>query len=78
MLRWLDSIPLAPIAIAAVALGLSPLLPEPHILRDLQMLVSGQLIKPIDIADFFVHATGPMVLLLKWIRLRQIHSHRRH
>lgn len=76
MLRWLDRLPLAPLVVAAVVLGLSPLLPEPHLLQKLRLLADGQLDKPVDRLDLLMHASLPLLLVLKWIRSRQVH--RRH
>jgi hypothetical protein len=77
MLRWLDRLPLAPLVVAAVVLGLSPLLPEPHLLQKLGLLFEGQLDKPIDRLDLLMHASLPLLLVLKWVRSRQIHHHHR-
>ena len=77
MLRWLDRLPLAPLALAAVVLGFSPLLPEPHLLQKLGLLFAGQLAKPVDVADLVVHASLPLVLLLKWVRIQQLRRHPR-
>lgn len=77
MLRWLDRLPLAPLVVAAVVLGLSPLLPEPHLLQKLGLLFEGQLDKPIDRLDLLMHASLPLLLVLKWIRSHQIHHHHR-
>ena len=48
--------------VAAIALGLAPLVPEPHLVEKLRMLFQGELRKPIDIFDLFLHG-GPLVLL---------------
>jgi hypothetical protein len=77
MLRWLDGLPLAPLVVAAVVLGLSPLLPEPHLPQKLGLLFAGELDKPIDRLDLLMHVALPLVLVLKWIRLTQIRRHRR-
>jgi hypothetical protein len=77
MLRWLDRLPLAPLVVAAVVLGLSPLLPEPHLLQKLGLLFDGQLDKPIDRLDLLMHASLPVLLVLKWVRSRQIRRHHR-
>lgn len=77
MLRWLDRLPLAPLVVAAVVLGFSPFLPEPHLLQKLGLLFKGQLDKPIDRIDLLMHASLPLLLVLKWVRLRQVRHHRR-
>ena len=40
---------------AAVLMGLAPFAPEPHLLEKLRMLFSGDLSRPIDIFDLFLH-----------------------
>ncbi|MEC3860255.1 RND transporter [Mesobacterium sp. TK19101] len=61
----LDRIDLFPIIFACALLGLAPFVPEPHIWEKLTMLVSGTLVKPIDIFDFFFHGLPWLVLALK-------------
>lgn len=77
MLRWLDKLPLVPLVIAAVLLGLSPLWTEPHLLQKLGLLYTGRLDEPIDIFDLGLHASLPLVLVLKFFRLRQLDRRRR-
>ena len=49
--------------IAAIALGVAPVVPEPHLVEKLRMLFAGELVRPIDIFDLCLHG-GPIVLLL--------------
>lgn len=72
MLRWLDKLPLAPLAVAAVVLGLSPSLSEPHLWQKLKLLFTGELNQPIDLLDLLMHASLLLVLVLKLLRLRQL------
>lgn len=65
MKHWLDKIPLVPLAIIAIALALAPITPEPHLWQKLKMLVAGELGKPIDIFDLFLHGTPLLLLLLR-------------
>ena len=76
MLRWFDKIPLAPLAVAAVLLGLSPSLSEPHLWQKLRLLSAGGLDQPIDVLDLVLHASLPLALVLKLIRLRGLDRHR--
>ena len=46
----------------SLLLGLAPFLPEPHVWQKLNMLFEGNLSKPIDIFDLFMHGT-PWILL---------------
>ena len=49
----------------AVLLALAPFVPEPHLVEKLRMLSRGQLSRPIDIFDLFLHATPLALLLVK-------------
>jgi hypothetical protein len=68
-MTWLDKIPLAPLALIAVLLGLAPFVPEPHLWEKLKMLATGTLSRPIDIFDLLLHATPLVVLILKLARM---------
>ena len=68
-MAWLDKIPLTALVIAALALGLAPLVPEPHLWEKLRMLANGTLSRPIDIFDLFMHASLPLLLVIRLIRL---------
>jgi hypothetical protein len=61
-MNWLNKVPLLPLLVVAVLLGLAPFVPEPHLWEKLKMLADGNLVKPIDIFDLFMH--GAPVLLL--------------
>lgn len=65
---WLDSIPLAAIAIPAVLLALAPFAPEPHLWQKLKMLAEGTLQRPIDIFDLLLHGTPLLLLAIKLVR----------
>ena len=65
----LDQIPLQVAIIAALALGLAPFFPEPHIWEKLKMLASGTLVRPIDIFDLLLHAAPFAVLAAKLARM---------
>ena len=68
MLEVLDRMPLAPLALAALALGLAPFFPEPHLWEKLKMLASGTLSRPIDIIDLLMHGAPWVLLILKGVR----------
>jgi hypothetical protein len=68
LLYWLDRLPLAPLVIGALLLGLAPFTPEPHLWEKLKMLAAGTLHKPIDIFDFIMHAALPALLVAKLVR----------
>ena len=69
-MKWLDKIPLVTLLIIALLLGLAPSAPEPHLREKLKMLAAGELVKPIDIFDHFLHGTPVVLLVLKLIRMR--------
>ena len=68
-MQWLDRIPLTALAVAALALGLAPFTPEPHLWQKLKMLANGTLSRPIDIFDLIMHASLPLLLAIKLIRM---------
>ena len=69
-MKWLDKIPLTTLFIIALLLGLAPFTPEPHLWQKLKMLVAGELVKPIDIFDLFLHGTPVVLLAIKLFRMR--------
>lgn len=68
-MSWIAKLPLLPLLIVALALGLAPFYPEPHLWEKLKMLVEGTLVRPIDIFDLLLHASAPLLLLLKLLRM---------
>ena len=68
-MQWIDKIPLTALVIAAFALGLAPVTPEPHLWQKLGMLVNGTLSRPIDIFDLVMHASVPLLLVVKLLRM---------
>ena len=55
--------------IAALVLGLAPFVPEPHLWQKLKMLANGTLLQPIDIFDLLMHASLPLLLAVRLIRM---------
>jgi len=70
-MKWLDKIPLTTLLIIALLLGLAPFTPEPHLWEKLKMLAAGELVKPLDIFDLFLHGAPVVLLLLKLTRFRK-------
>ncbi|MBI3778233.1 MAG: RND transporter [Gammaproteobacteria bacterium] len=68
-MQWLDRIPLTALVIAALALGLAPFTPEPHLWQKLKMLAHGTLSRPIDIFDLIMHASLPLLLIVRLVRM---------
>ncbi|CAA6823801.1 MAG: RND transporter [uncultured Thiotrichaceae bacterium] len=61
----LGKIPLLPLAMISIMLGLAPFVPEPHLWEKLKMLGNGTLSAPIDIFDLLMHALPVTILILK-------------
>ena len=68
-MKWLDKVPLGPLLVIALALGLAPFQPEPHLWQKLKMLADGSLVKPIDIFDLAMHGLPALLLLMKLARM---------
>lgn len=73
-MKWLDKIPLTTLIIITLLLGLAPFTPEPHLWQKLKMLAAGELVKPIDIFDLFLHGTPAVLLVIKLLRMRKLTS----
>ena len=71
----LDRIPFPILAVLAIAMGLAPFYPQPHLLEKLGMLINGTLNRPIDIFDLFWHGLFPILLLLKLARMHYVKKH---
>ncbi len=73
-MHWLDKLPLGILVVLALFLGLAPFQPEPHLWEKLKMLAAGTLSRPIDIFDLFLHASFPLLLVAKLIRMATLRS----
>ncbi|MDH5231146.1 MAG: RND transporter [Gammaproteobacteria bacterium] len=67
-MKWIDKLPLMPLGIIALFLLIAPISPEPHLWEKLKMLAAGELSKPIDIFDLFMHATPAILFVIRFIR----------
>ena len=65
MRKLLGKFPLPLLVVLCLTLGLAPFTPVPHLLEKLKMLVSGELVEPIDIFDLLLHGSPWMLLSLK-------------
>lgn len=72
MFKYIDRIPLLPLVVAAVFMSLAPFSPEPHLLEKSRMLINGELIKPIDIFDLFLHSFLIVLLAIRLIRYKKV------
>jgi hypothetical protein len=74
MWQWLDKIPVLALVVGATLLGLAPFTPEPHLWEKLTMLMNGLLIRPIDIFDLVMHASLPVLLVIKLGRMMLVRN----
>jgi hypothetical protein len=68
LLNWIDRQPLILFLLAALTLGLAPFVPEPHVWEKLKMLAAGDLSRPIDVFDLFLHGAPWVLLAIKLAR----------
>jgi hypothetical protein len=73
---FLRKIPTGQLAVGAILLALAPFYPEPHLLEKLRMLSDGDLKKPIDIFDLFLHGTLLVLLLIKLVLIKRSNEHK--
>ena len=69
LLNLFDQLPLSLFIIAALAIGLAPFFPEPHLVEKLRMAFTGTLVKPVDIFDLVMHAAPVALLVAKLARM---------
>lgn len=74
MLKFIDRIPLIPLAVAAILMALAPFSPEPHLIEKSRMLINGELSKPVDIFDLFWHSFLIVLLVIRLIRYKDLTS----
>ena len=65
MRQLLQSIPYSILVPVAILMALAPVFPKPHLVEKVQMLLSGDLKRPIDIFDLLLHAAPLALLALK-------------
>ena len=70
MVQMLEQIPYSVLVPVAVLLALAPFHPKPHLVEKVQMLLSGDLKRPLDIFDLLLHA-APLVLLAAKLLVRR-------
>lgn len=68
MSKVLKTLPYQLLIPLAIFLGLAPFVPQPHLWEKLNMLLAGELKRPLDIFDLLLHAT-PLILLISkfWV-----------
>lgn len=70
MLNWIDKLPVKALIVVAVFFALAPLRPEPHLVEKLGMLAQGELTRPIDIFDLFMHGLPALLLVIRLVRIQ--------
>jgi hypothetical protein len=70
MLNWIDRLPVKALIVVAVFFALAPFQPEPHLFEKLRMLYYGELVRPIDIFDLFMHSLPIVLLAIRLIRIK--------
>ena len=70
MLNWIDRLPVKALLVVAVFFALVPFQPEPHLFEKLKMLYHGELTRPIDIFDLFMHSFPIVLLAIRLIRIK--------
>jgi hypothetical protein len=69
MIKWIDKLPLVPLAVIALLLAVLPFGSTPHLAEKVGMLFQGALTRPIDIFDLFMHGTPAVLLVIRIIRM---------
>ena len=65
MTDWIQRLPWWLLIVGSLTLGLAPFLPMPHLFEKINMLFEGNLHRPIDIFDLFMHGAFPLLLVIK-------------
>lgn len=68
-MNFIDRMPLPMLLVGAVLLGLAPFVPQPHLVEKIGMLMDGTLSRPLDIFDLFMHASLPILLVVRLVRM---------
>ena len=66
MKRFLQQLPWVPLIVAALLVGLAPLLPQPHLIEKAIKIATGSPMRPIDYFDILFHLFPALIALLKW------------
>ncbi|UCF69397.1 MAG: RND transporter [Acidobacteriota bacterium] len=69
IVRMIDRIPLTVLVLLAMALGIAPVLPRPHLVEKLSMLMAGTLTRPVDLFDLCFHGAPMVLLVAKLVRV---------
>lgn len=69
MQKLFGKIPLLLLIAACLTLGLAPFQPEPHLWEKLKLLLSGDLLRPIDVFDLLLHGAPWLLLVIKLVTM---------
>jgi len=69
---WLHYPPWLMLVAAALILGSMPMVPEPHLVQKMKMLLAGELVHVVDIFDLFWHGWPALWLLLRLLTLPMV------
>lgn len=62
----LANIPYSTLILATILMGMAPFFPIPHAIEKTQMLMRGELTKPLDIFDLIFHLFPVLLIGLKY------------
>ncbi|HGG61152.1 MAG TPA: hypothetical protein ENK26_14765 [Gammaproteobacteria bacterium] len=69
-MKWLRELPVLPLAVVAILMAIAPIQPKPHLVEKLTMLMNGELVRPLDIFDLFLHGAPIALLIIKLFFLK--------
>lgn len=64
-MNFINNLSFPVLIILAIFMGMAPFGAEPHLIEKWRMLMSGTLIKPLDIFDLLMHSTPLILLMIK-------------
>lgn len=67
-MKFIDQFSWLLVIAGTLTLGLAPFTPEPHLFQKVTWLFRGDLYRPIDIFDLFLHGAFPLLLVVKSVR----------
>lgn len=67
--NWIDRLPWPILLLVAAWLAVAPVMPQPHLIEKIHMLINGTLSRLIDIFDLVMHTTPLMLVAIKIGRL---------
>jgi len=68
MFKWLDNFSFPVLIIISIFLGMAPFGAQPHLVEKINLLMAGNLVKPLDIFDLIMHSTPIILLVIKTVR----------